>query len=161
MVEEEREVLQDVGRTPEAKVVEDLISYELNEASSDRFFLTSANLKEQKRIEFIEFLKANIEVFAWIPYKMPRIDPDFIEHKLNVILEAYLIKQGGRRSTPLHVDVMIKEMETLKEVSAITKIFYPNWLSNIVVVTKKTGKWGVYVDFTSLNRTFQKTFSFA
>ena len=45
-IEEEREILEDVSRTPEAKVVEDLIPYELDEPSSDRFFLTNANLNE-------------------------------------------------------------------------------------------------------------------
>ena len=29
--------------------------------------------------------KANIEVFAWTPYEMPRIDPNFIRHELNVL----------------------------------------------------------------------------
>ncbi|GFY99310.1 uridine kinase-like 4 [Actinidia rufa] len=39
LIEKEREFLEDVGRDPEAKVVEDLIHYELEEPSSDRFFL--------------------------------------------------------------------------------------------------------------------------
>ena len=51
LIEEEEEVLEDVGRDPEAKVVEDLIHYELDEPSLDRFFLMGANLKEQERIE--------------------------------------------------------------------------------------------------------------
>ena len=50
-MKEEREVLEDVGRDPEAKVVEDLIRYELNEPSLDCLFLTSANLEERERTE--------------------------------------------------------------------------------------------------------------
>ena len=38
LIEEEIEVLEDVGRDPKAKVVEDLICSELNELSSDWFF---------------------------------------------------------------------------------------------------------------------------
>ena len=38
LVEEEIEVLEDIGRTPEDKVMEDLIRYELDELSSDHFF---------------------------------------------------------------------------------------------------------------------------
>ena len=49
LIEEEWEVLEDVGRDPEAKVVEDLIHYELDEPSSDHFFLTNANLEERVR----------------------------------------------------------------------------------------------------------------
>ena len=53
LIEEEREVLEDVERDPQAKVVEDLICYELDEPSSDHFFLTGANLEERKRTELI------------------------------------------------------------------------------------------------------------
>ena len=50
-----------------------------------------------------------------------------------------------------HVDAVIEEIEKLKEASAITEFLYPSGLYNIVVVKKKTGKWRVCVDFTSLN----------
>ena len=42
LIEEE----QDVERDLKAKVVEDLISFELDEPSSDCFFLMGANLEE-------------------------------------------------------------------------------------------------------------------
>ena len=58
LVEDERKVLKDVCRTPEAKVLEDLIIYELDEPSSDCYFLIGSNLNERERIELIEFLKA-------------------------------------------------------------------------------------------------------
>ena len=87
--------------------MEDLIRYELDEPSSDHFFLTSANLEELERTEFIQFFKANIAVFAWTPYKMLEIDPNFIKHELNVMPDALLLKQRGRRSTIEHVDAVI------------------------------------------------------
>ena len=65
LVEEERKVLEDVGRTPEAKVMEDLMCYSLDEPSSDRFFLKGSNLIERKITKIIEFLTTNIEVFTW------------------------------------------------------------------------------------------------
>ena len=53
----ERELLEDVGRTPEDKVVEELIHYELDEPSSDNYLFVDSNMKKQERIELIEFLK--------------------------------------------------------------------------------------------------------
>ena len=50
LIEEERKVLEDAGRNPDAKVVEDLIRCELDEPSLDRFFLTSANLEERAHL---------------------------------------------------------------------------------------------------------------
>ena len=44
----------------------------------------------------------------------------------------------------------------LKQAGAIKEIFYLEWLANIVVVKKKSGKWRVCVDFTDLNKTFPK-----
>ena len=156
MVQEDIEVLEDVGRDPEAKVVEDLVRYELDEPSSDRFFLVGSDLKECERTGLIQLLKANIEAFAWTPYEMPGIDPNFIHHELNVKPEFRPVQQKGRRSAPEHVDAVIEEVEKLKEANAITEVIYPTWLSNTVVVKKKTGKWRVCVDFTSLNRACPK-----
>ena len=30
------------------------------------------------------FLLQNVDVFAWSPYEVPGVDPEFIVHKLNV-----------------------------------------------------------------------------
>ncbi|GFS46047.1 ovate family protein 13 [Actinidia rufa] len=48
LVEQEHEVLEDVDRNPKAKVVDDLMHYELDEPSSDRFFLTGHALRTEE-----------------------------------------------------------------------------------------------------------------
>ena len=106
--------------------MEDLIHYVLDEPNLDHFFLIGAILKERKRTKLIEFLKANIEVFVCIPYKMSGIDQNFIKHKLNVILKIHLVKKRGRRSASEHVDAVIEEVKKQTEASAITKILYPS-----------------------------------
>ena len=47
-------------------------------------------------------------------------------------------------------------MTKLKQAGAIKEVLYPEWLANIVVVKKKSGKWQVCVDFTDLNKTCLK-----
>ena len=47
-------------------------------------------------------------------------------------------------------------MGKLKQAGAIKEVFYPEWLTNTVVVKKKSGKWRVCVDFTDLNKTCPK-----
>ena len=44
----------------------------------------------------------------------------------------------------------------MKQVGAIKKIFYPEWLANTVVVKKKNRKLRVCVDFTDLNKACPK-----
>ena len=64
-MEEEREVLEDVSKTLKAKVIEDLIHYDLVEPCSNCYFLVGLNMKKRKRTELVEFLMTNIEIFAW------------------------------------------------------------------------------------------------
>ena len=50
------------------------------------------------------------------------------------------------------MEAMKQEVEKLKLVRAIKEVYFPEWLSNTVVVKKKNGKWRVCVDFTDLTR---------
>ena len=59
-------------------------------------------------------LIANIEVFAWTPYEMPKIDPNFIQHELTVLPEARSVKQRGKIFAIEHVDTIVEEVEKLK-----------------------------------------------
>ena len=50
----------------------------------ERFFQIGAKLPLQEKEGLLEFLKANVNVFAWSPYEAPGIDPNFICYRLNV-----------------------------------------------------------------------------
>ena len=50
----------------------------------EKFFRVGAQLPLQEKEELIEFLKRNIDVFAWDACDAPGIDPAFICHHLNV-----------------------------------------------------------------------------
>ena len=82
---------------------------------------------------------------------MPRVDPKFIVHRLNVDPLLPPKRQKPRRLTKEHVEAVKLEVKRLKEVGVIRKIFFPEWLANTVVVKKKNSKWRVCVDFTDLN----------
>ena len=47
-------------------------------------------------------------------------------------------------------------MDNLLEAGFIQGIKYPEWLANVVVVSKKGGKWKVCVDYTDLNEACPK-----
>ena len=58
----------------------------------DRSFLIDASMADKERVEMLLFLMQNVDVFAWNPYKVLGVDPEFIVHKLNVDL-LYLPKK--------------------------------------------------------------------
>ena len=88
----------------------------------------------------IEFLKRNIDVFAWDACDAPGIDPAFICHHLNVNLSIVSKKQPPRRPLREHADAIKDKVMKLKRAGAIKEVFYPKWLANTVVVKKKSGK---------------------
>jgi hypothetical protein len=48
------------------------------------------------------------------------------------------------------------EVHCLLEANFIEPIAYPTWLANVVMVQKKSGKWHMCIDFTSLNKACPK-----
>ena len=50
----------------------------------DRSFQIGASLTDEDRVEMLLFLVQNVNVFAWSPYEVLGVDPEFIVHKLNV-----------------------------------------------------------------------------
>jgi hypothetical protein len=48
------------------------------------------------------------------------------------------------------------EVHRLLEANFIEPIAYPTWLANVIMVQKKSGKWRMCIDFTSLNKACPK-----
>ena len=86
----------------------------------------------------VDLLRRNVDVFAWNAYEAPTVDPNFICHRLNVNLSNTPRRQPSRHPSKEHVEVVKTEVTKLKQVGAVKKIFYPQWLANTVVVKKKT-----------------------
>ena len=84
------------------------------------------------------------------------VDLEFICHQLNVEPRCPSKKWRPRKSSDIHAGVVKEEVDKLKEVGAIKEVYYPEWLTNMVVVKKKNGKWRVCLDFTNLNKACPK-----
>ena len=104
---------------------------------AEKFFQIGAKLPPQEKEELVEFLKRNINVFAWDAYDAPGIDLAFICHHLNVNPSITPTEQSPRRPSREHADAIREKVIKLKCARAIKEVFYPEWLTNIVVVKKK------------------------
>ena len=118
----------------------------------EKFFQVGSQLPPQERQKLIEFLRKNMDVFAWNAYEALGVDLSFICHHLNVNPSVTPKKQSPRRSSNEHSDAIKDEMTKLKQAGVIKEVFYPEQLANTVVVKKKSGKWLVCVDFMDLNK---------
>ena len=69
----------------------------------DQYFQVGASMTNEDKVKTLLFLIQNVDVFAWDPYEVPGVDPEFIVHRLNVDSSFPPKKQKLRRSTKEHV----------------------------------------------------------
>ena len=79
----------------------------------EKFFQVRAQLPLEKQA-LIEFLRDNVDIFAWDACEAPRVDPDFICHHLNVNPSVIPRKQPSRLSSKDHCKAIKEEVTKLK-----------------------------------------------
>ena len=62
-----------VGGTSEEIECEDLVKVTIGD-DPEKFFQNGSQLPQQEKNELIEFLRLNIDVFAWNTYEAPGVD---------------------------------------------------------------------------------------
>ena len=81
---------------------------------SEKFFQVGAQLPSQEKEELVEFLKRNIDMFAWNASEAPGVDPSSICHHLNVNPSVIPRKQPHRRLSKDRSDAVKDEIMKLK-----------------------------------------------
>ena len=74
-----------IDKPAEDAKCDDLVNVVIGD-DPEKFFQIGSQLPHQEREELIEFLKRNIDVFAWNTYEASGVDPEFIYHHLKVNL---------------------------------------------------------------------------
>jgi hypothetical protein len=84
------------------------------------------------------------------------VDRSIIEHILDVDKNHPLIKKKLHKMSKERKQVAKAEVQRLLDTGDIRPVKYPTWLSNIMLVKKKNGRWRMCVDFMSLNKACPK-----
>ena len=66
------------------------------------------------------------------------------------------MRQKKRVFAPERDDAIKDEVQKLIVVRFIQEVYYPDWLTNVVMVKKANSKWRMCVDFTDLNKACPK-----
>ena len=90
-----------IDKLAEDAKCEDLVKVVIGD-NPEKFFQIGFQLPHQEREELIEFLKRNIDNFAWNAYEAPGVDLEFICHHLKVNPLITPRKQLPRRPSKEH-----------------------------------------------------------
>jgi hypothetical protein len=115
-----------------------------------------SELDPKQEAVLVDFLRTNVEVFAWSPSDMPGIPRDVAEHSLDIRAGARPVKQTLRRFDEEKRRAIGEEIHKLLAAGFIKEVFHPEWLANPVLVRKKDGKWRMCVDYTGINKACPK-----
>ena len=74
----------------------------------------------------MDFLRRNLEVFAWSHEDMSGISPEVIVYILNVDPNMKPMKQKRRKFAPERVEAVAVEVEKLLKAQFIREVHYPD-----------------------------------
>ena len=83
---------------------------------------------------------------------MPGIPRDVAEHALHLILGSKPSKQRLRRFNDERRRAIDEEIAKLLAAGFIREVFHYDWLTNPILVKKKTEKWRMCIDYVGLNK---------
>ena len=138
-----------VEEEPE-KPAQDLEDVKLVEGEPTKVTKVRGRLDSTLKRKIVEFLKQNLDIFAWTHEDMLGIDNKVIEHQLYVNPTKKPVQQKQRVFAPERNKAVMEEVEKLLTVGFIRDVFYLEWLANVIMVKKFNGKRSMCVDFTDL-----------
>ena len=136
--------------------IEFLEDIPLDVNNPEKYTRVGANMEGKIKQDLVQFLKKNIDVFAWSHEDMPGIDLSVITHCLNVYPFSKPVFQKKKVFAPERDNAIKEEVQKLTTSKFIREVYYPGWLANVVMIKKANGKWRMYMDFTDLNKSCPK-----
>nr|XP_023915020.1 uncharacterized protein LOC112026560 [Quercus suber] len=118
----------------EGEKVEALEVVELIEGETTKTTKIRTTLSPEMRTRLIQFLRENLDVFAWSHDDMPGISSEVIQHRLNVDPEKRPVKQRRRTFAPERDQAIADEVNKLLTAGFIREVYYPDWLANVVLI---------------------------
>jgi hypothetical protein len=130
--------------------------FHLTKATPRQTVIISEDLTSQDEERLISCLSRNKDVFAWSALDLVRVSRTIIEHSLGIDPSVRPKKQRLHKMFGEKTEAAKAEVHRLLEANFIEPVAYPTWLANVVMVQKKSGKWRMCINFTSLNKACPK-----
>jgi hypothetical protein len=128
----------------------------LDQATPKQTVIISKDLTSHDKERLLSCLSKNKDVFAWSALDLVGVSRSIIKHSLGIDPSVRPKKKRLCKMSDEKTEAAKAEVHCLLEANFIEPVTYPTWLANVVMVQKKSGKWRMCIDFTSLNKACPK-----
>jgi hypothetical protein len=131
------------------------------EISPGKSLYINASLETNQQQKLIQMIQGQSGAFAWDYSDMKGIHPDTCMHHIYTNDQIRPVRKPQRRMNPALKDIVKEELQKLLHANFIYPISDSKWVSPLVIVPKKNGKWRICVEFQELNKaTYRDYFPF-
>jgi hypothetical protein len=134
---------------PQPEEVEDC---DVGTKEEPRMSKISKYLPPEVKNKYNDFLERYKDIFTWSYKELRTYDNTVIEHKIPLKPSFKPFRQKLRQINPIFLPVVEREVKNILDVKIIVPLRYSDWVANLVLVRKKSGKIRLCVDFRNLNK---------
>src|SRR6185437_9589724 len=135
---------------------DDLEEVDIGPGDKPRPTFISKRLDSSLREPMMALLREYRDCFAWDYTEMPGLDRSIVEYRLPLKKGFRQFQQRARQMKAEILEEVKKEVQQMLDAGFIRPCRYAEWISSVVPVQKKDGRWRVCVDFRDLNRATPK-----
>jgi hypothetical protein len=137
---------------PSNKINDEIIECNIGTEESPKLIKFGKGTTTDERENLTTLIREFKDVFTWYYEYLKAYQEDVIQHVIPLINGAKPFRQKLRQMNPKVSPQVQKELQKMVEVGIIEPIRYSSWVSNLVIVRKKTGEIRICVDFRNLNQ---------
>ncbi|GJW32019.1 hypothetical protein Tco_0052051 [Tanacetum coccineum] len=123
----------------------------INTAISEQKVTIRTQFSKEWRLQLINLLKNNMDVFAWQPSNITRVPKQIIKHTLNVNLSIPPMAHKRRVVVTEKSRAVRNEVKEWVKAGIVRPVKYPTLISNLVLVNKVDDTWKMCIDFKNIN----------
>ena len=114
------------------------------------------SLSTSQQKELCSLLRKHLDAFAWSYKEMKGVHPSVCTHHIYIKEYCKPVRQPQGRMNLALKDIVKEELQKLLDAGFIYPISDSEWVSPLVLVPKKNGKWRICVDYQELNKATKK-----
>ena len=135
-----------------AEPVDEVVEVNIGTPASPKIIKIGKNTSPKERKAIENLIWEYKDVFAWTYNDLKSFDPAIIEHTIPLNEGAKPYRKKLRNVNPKLAPLIKKELEKMLATGIIRLVRHTAWVSNPVIVRKKSDEIKICIDFRNLNQ---------